>query len=89
MTQQGCVYKKKADGAVNTKYVDLLDEDKPISGQKFACLSFVSPDKILEQKNHFFFENINIGFFQTPDFHIPCPCGQSEVKSTFQFRVSN
>ena len=48
--------KLNPDGTKNTKYVDLLDEDKPISGQKFACLSFVSPDKILEQKNHFFFE---------------------------------
>ena len=48
--------KLNTDGTKNTKYVDLLDEDKPISGQKFACLSFVSPDKILEQKNHFFFE---------------------------------
>ena len=47
---------KNPDGTKNSKYVDLLDEDKAISGQKFACLSFVSPDKILEQKNHFFFE---------------------------------
>ena len=56
MTQQGCVYKKKADGTVNTKYVDLLEEDKPISGQKFVCVSFVSPENILKQKNHFFFQ---------------------------------
>ena len=38
------------------KYVDLLDEDKAISGQKFACMSFVSPEKILKQKEMFFFE---------------------------------
>ena len=44
------------DGSKNTKYVDLLDEDKPISGQKFACISFVSPENILKQKNMFFFE---------------------------------
>ena len=37
-------------------YVDLLEEDKPIAGQKFACLSFVSPEDILEQKSHFFFK---------------------------------
>ena len=24
-----------------SKYVDLLDEDKPIAGQKFTCVSFV------------------------------------------------
>ena len=29
------------DGTPNPKYVDLLDEDKPIAGQKFACISFV------------------------------------------------
>ena len=27
--------------------VDLLEEDKPISGQKFVCVSFVCPDEIL------------------------------------------
>lgn len=37
-------------------YIDLLDEDKPIAGQKFACVSFVSPDKILKQKDIFYFE---------------------------------
>ena len=44
------------DGTVNTKYVDLLEEDKPVAGQKFVCVSFVSPDKILKQKEAFFFE---------------------------------
>ena len=28
------------------KIVDLLDEDKPIAEQKFACLSFISPEKL-------------------------------------------
>tara|TARA_X000000950_G_C13809946_1_gene617183 strand:+ start:470 stop:1348 length:879 start_codon:yes stop_codon:yes gene_type:complete len=44
------------DGTPNKKYVDLLDEDKPISGQKFVCVSFVSPENILKEKNHFFFK---------------------------------
>jgi len=44
------------NGEKNPKYVDLLDEDKPISGQKFACISFVSPENILEDKNRFFFQ---------------------------------
>ena len=26
--------------------VDLLDEDRPIAGQKFVCVSFVSPRNI-------------------------------------------
>ena len=38
------------------KYIDLLDEDKPIAGQKFVCLSFVSPEKILKQKEIFYFD---------------------------------
>ena len=37
------------------KYIDLLDEDMPVSGQKFVCLSFVSPEKILKEKEVFFF----------------------------------
>ena len=38
------------------KYIDLLEEDKPISGQKFACVSFISPEKILKAKNLFYFQ---------------------------------
>ena len=51
-------YEKKMnkDGSSNPKYVDLLEEDKPISGQKFVCVSFVSPENILKQKKEFFFE---------------------------------
>lgn len=37
-------------------YVDLLDEDKSISGQKFVCLSFISPEKVLKNKELFIFE---------------------------------
>jgi len=44
------------NGKKNTKYVDLLEEDKPISSQKFVCVSFVSPEKILKKKEIFFFE---------------------------------
>ena len=47
---------KLPNGNENPKYIDLLDEDKPISGQKFACISFVSPENILEDKNRFFFQ---------------------------------
>lgn len=47
--------KLNGDGSENPKYVDLLTEDKPISGQKFSCMSFISPEKILTQKNEFYF----------------------------------
>lgn len=43
-------------GEKNPKYIDLLDEDKAVAGQKFVCVSFVSPENILKVKNQFFFE---------------------------------
>jgi len=48
--------RKEVNGKTNPKYVDLLDEDKPISGQKFVCVSFCSPEEILKKKELFFFE---------------------------------
>ena len=48
--------RKENGGKPNPKYVDLLDEDKPLSGQKFVCVSFCSPEKILKEKEIFFFE---------------------------------
>ena len=36
--------------------IDLLDEDKPIAQQKYVCLSFVSPEKIIKKKEEYFFE---------------------------------
>ena len=44
------------DGTENPKYVDLLEEDKALSGQKFVCVSFVSPENILKRKELFMFD---------------------------------
>lgn len=44
------------DGKHNPKFVDLLEEDKPIANQKFVCVSFVSPEKVLKDKQIFYFE---------------------------------
>lgn len=57
-TQQpkGVVPRFNRDGSSNPKYVDVLDEDKPIAGQKFVCISFISPEKIIQDKNTFFFQ---------------------------------
>ena len=44
-----------ADGTPNKRYVDMLTEDPAIAGQKFCCVSFVSPEKILRNKELFFF----------------------------------
>ena len=49
--------KQRTDGSANPKYVDLLELDKPIAGQQFGCFSFITPEKILKQKEMFFFES--------------------------------
>jgi hypothetical protein len=43
-------------GEKNPKYVDVLDEDSSIAGQKFSCMSFLSPDKILEKRELYLFD---------------------------------
>ena len=65
MADLGFTRKTNPDGSVNHKYVDLLEEDKPISGQKFVCVSFVSPENVLVQKNQFFFSE----FLKHYDFY--------------------
>ena len=56
MSQSKFERKLQSNGKPNPKYIDLLEEDKPLAGQKFVCVSFVSPEKILKQKEIFFFE---------------------------------
>lgn len=48
--------KSNSNPQKNRNYVDLLEEDKPIAGQKFVCMSFVSPENILKKKENYFFE---------------------------------
>ena len=36
---------------------DYLDEDRPIPGQKYVCLSFVSPDKLIANRKDYFYYN--------------------------------
>lgn len=47
--------KKLPSGENNPKYVDLCDEDAPIAGQKFVCMSFISPEKVLKKREVFLF----------------------------------
>jgi hypothetical protein len=54
--KKGCEKKQRKDGSPNPKYVDLLDVDKPIAGQAFGCFSFISPEKLLKQREMFYFE---------------------------------
>lgn len=53
--KKGIEYKKNADGSTNAKYIDILEEDRPIAAQKFVCMSFVSPEKIIKQRETFLF----------------------------------
>lgn len=39
------------------KYIDALEEDRPINGQKYACVSFVSPEDIIKRRENFYFQN--------------------------------
>ncbi len=55
-------HKMTKNGSINPKYIDLLEEDKPIANQKFACVSFVSPEKIYKKKEEFYFEKFLKGW---------------------------
>lgn len=44
------------NGKPNPKYIDLLEEDKPIAGQKFTCISFISPEEVLKKRELYLFE---------------------------------
>ena len=56
MDNKNITYRVNPDGSANPKYVDMLDEDKPIAGQKFTCVSFVSPEKIIKSRELFNFQ---------------------------------
>jgi hypothetical protein len=43
---------------------DYLDVDKPLPGQNFYCISFVSPEKILEQKELFMYYHYEQAFYK-------------------------
>ena len=48
--------KAKVEVQEKKTYIDLLDEDRPLAGQKFVCVSFVSPEKIIKDKHLFRFQ---------------------------------
>jgi len=54
----------KSKKGKTSKLVDLLDEDKPIAEQKFVCLSFISPENEIQNKDRFFFSH----FLKSYDF---------------------
>lgn len=42
--------------------MDYLEEDAPIRGQNFACVSFISPEKVLDDKKVFTFTKFTENF---------------------------
>ncbi len=51
--------KKKRKGETKpqaAKLADLLSVDKAVAGQSWGCFSFLSPDKIIKDKNMFYFD---------------------------------
>jgi len=60
--QEGVEYRTTENGGKNPKYIDLLDEDKPVAGQKFSCISFVSPENIIKQREMFYMEEFIKGW---------------------------
>lgn len=41
---------------ISTKEVDYLEQDEPIRNQNFVCLSFISPEEVLVNKDRYYFE---------------------------------
>ena len=41
------------EGLVSTKEIDFLDQDPVIRGQRYACVSFVSPEEVIAKKEVF------------------------------------
>ena len=44
-----------ASSRVSTKECDLLEQDDPIRGQKYVCMSFVSPEEAIKNKEVYVF----------------------------------
>jgi len=47
---------------VSTKECDFLDEDKPIRNQNYCCLSFLSPEDVLKNKEVYYFSRFTNKF---------------------------
>jgi len=47
---------------VSTKEFDFLDEDKPIRNQNYCCLSFLSPEDVLTNKEVYYFSRFLSNF---------------------------
>ena len=48
--------KQLPNGSPNPSYIDLNDEDAPLANQKFACMSFISPDNLIKKREQYLFD---------------------------------
>jgi hypothetical protein len=51
-----------AAGCVSVQDTDYLDQDPPLRGQNYVCLSFLSPEEVLKRKDIYFFEKFLTSF---------------------------
>jgi hypothetical protein len=71
--------------------IDFLEVDRPIPGQNYVCLSFISPEKIIENKNMFTFykfylsmnEGSDMTFAQFKDNYEDFQEGNDSVQKEF------
>jgi len=52
----------KNENLVSVSEMDYLEEDDPIRGQQYVCLSFLSPEEIIEKKEVFMFNKFISNF---------------------------
>ena len=55
---------KNSPELVSCKEEDFLDQDPPLRGQNYVCLSFISPEAVLKRKDTYFIEKFLGGFSQ-------------------------
>jgi hypothetical protein len=71
---------------VKTQDEDFLEQDQPIRGQNFVCLSFISPEEVLKSKEQYFFEKFIEDFTKktnklTDDLEILFPDKKDQIRS--------
>lgn len=52
---------------IPTSEADYLEQDPPIRGQNFACLSFISPEEVLKDKETYIFKHFITNFSKEMD----------------------
>ena len=67
---------------------DFLEVDPKIPGQNYVCLSFVSPEKFLKQKENYFMCKFMENFFNTDDL-LTTEVREKMLKKEYKFTYEN